>query len=288
MNPKEGEKMTDNEFLIYLNALTISEEYDDAYFKKLFQALFMFFEPDSISNDIFKRDGELVSKNDAALGEDDIIFTISSISSHIIIRNPRKKLENKEFTIKFIQTILNNIFENKKIQDRLKLDKYMDPLLSVYNRSAYTDLLDSKKPFQSTGVAFVDVNGLGVENNMYGHEAGDLMLQTIAKCLKNKFRLKDIYRIGGDEFLIICNNIDEEHFQDKLDELQELVNLTEYSISLGFIYRERIDDLKEAVDEANILMKANKEKFRKEHPEKYLNKYDVTYVGKKGTSLHSN
>lgn len=288
MNPKEGEKMTDNEFLLYLNALTISEEYDDAYFKKLFQALFMFFEPDNISNDIFKRDGELVNKNDAALGEDDIIFNISSISSHIIIRNPRKKLENKEFTVKFIQTILNNIFENKKIQDRLKLDKYMDPLLSVYNRSAYTDLLHSKKPFQSTGVAFVDVNGLGVENNMYGHEAGDLMLQTIAKCLKKKFRLKDIYRIGGDEFLIICNNIDEEHFQDKLDELQELVNLTEYSISLGFIYRERIDNLKEAVDEANILMKANKEKFRKEHPEKYLNKYDVTYVGKKGTSLHSN
>ena len=164
----------------------------------------------------------------------------------------------------------------------------MDPLLSVYNRSAYTDLLGSKKPLKSTGVAFVDVNGLGVENNMYGHEAGDLMLQTIAKCLKNKFRLNDIYRIGGDEFLIICNTISEELFQDKLDELQKLVNLTEYSISLGFIYRERIDNLKEAVDEANILMKTNKEKFRKEHPEKYLNKYDVTYVGKKGTSLHSN
>ena len=105
---------------------------------------------------------------------------------------------------------------------------------------------------------------------------------------KNKFRLNDIYRICGDEFLIICNTISEELFQDKLDELQKLVNLTEYSISLGFIYRERIDNLKEAVDEANILMKTNKEKFRKEHPEKYLNKYDVTYVGKKGTSLHSN
>ena len=288
MNSKEGVKMTENEFLLYLNTLTISEEYDDAYFKKLFQALFMFFEPDSISNDIFKRDGELVSKNDDTLGEDDIIFNISSINSHIIIRNSRKKLENKEFTIKFIQTILNNIFENKKIQDRLKLDKYMDPLLSVYNRSAYIDLLHSKKPFKSTGVAFVDVNGLGVENNMYGHEAGDLMLQTIAKCLKNKFLLNDIYRIGGDEFLIICNTISKELFQDKLDELQKLVNLTEYSISLGFIYRERIDNLKEAVDEANILMKANKEKFRKEHPEKYLNKYDVTYVGKKGTGLHSN
>ena len=60
---------------------------------------------------------------------------------------------------------------------------------------------------------------------------------------KNKFRLNDIYRICGDEFLIICNTISEELFQDKLDELQKLVNLTEYSISLGFIYRERIDNL---------------------------------------------
>ena len=110
MNSKEGGKMTENEFLLYLNTLTISEEYDDAYFKKLFQALFMFFEPDSISNDIFKRDGELVSKNNDTLGEDDIIFNISSINSHIIIRNSRKKLENKEFTIKFIQAM--SIYSN--------------------------------------------------------------------------------------------------------------------------------------------------------------------------------
>ena len=46
--------MTENEFLLYLNTLTISEEYDDAYFKKLFQALFMFFEPDSIINCIIE------------------------------------------------------------------------------------------------------------------------------------------------------------------------------------------------------------------------------------------
>lgn len=280
--------MKDNEFLLYLSTLTISEEYDEAYFKKLFQALCMFFKHDRISNDIFKRNGELISKHDDVLGEDDIVFNISSINSRIIMRNPRRKLENREFTITFIETILNYIFENKKIQDRLKLDKNMDPLLYVYNRSVYTDLLDSNRPLENAGVAFVDVNGLGVENNMYGHEAGDLMLQTIARCLKNKFRLKDIYRIGGDEFLIICEGITEKCFQDKLDELQALISLTEYSISLGSIHKEKIDNLKEVVDEANILMKANKEKFRKEHPEKYLNKYDVTYVGKKSTGHHSN
>ena len=79
--------MTENEFLLYLNALTISEESDNAYFKNLFPALFMFFEQDSISNDIFKSDGDLVSKNDDPLGEDDIIFNISRSNEHSIIRN---------------------------------------------------------------------------------------------------------------------------------------------------------------------------------------------------------
>ena len=60
--------------------------------KNYFKHYLCFFEPDSISNDIFKRDGELVSKNDDTLGEDDIIFNISSINSHIIIRNSRKKI----------------------------------------------------------------------------------------------------------------------------------------------------------------------------------------------------
>lgn len=37
MNSKEGGKMTENEFLLYLNTLTISEEYDYAYFKNYFK-----------------------------------------------------------------------------------------------------------------------------------------------------------------------------------------------------------------------------------------------------------
>lgn len=47
------------------------------------------------------------------------------------------------------------------------------------------------------GVAFVDVNGLSVANNMYGHESGDNLLKTVADCLKQYFRYCDIYRIGG-------------------------------------------------------------------------------------------
>lgn len=47
------------------------------------------------------------------------------------------------------------------------------------------------------GVAFVDANGLGVVNNMYGHESGDNLLKIVADCLKQYFRYCDIYRIGG-------------------------------------------------------------------------------------------
>lgn len=276
--------MSENEFLLYLSNLTISSEYNNDYFKRLFQVLCIFFKPDRITNNIFKRNGELKSTCDKELGPNDIVLNIASVNSRIVIRNPRRKLENRDYVITFIEVILNNIFKNKKIQDALRLAKDLDPLLSVYNRSAYEDLLKSNEPLDNVGVAFVDVNGLGVQNNMYGHEAGDLMLQTIANCIKRKFRMEDVYRVGGDEFVIVCENITEDCFNSKLEDLQELVGLTEYTVSVGSVYVKEVKDLKSVVEDANILMKGNKEKFRKEHPEKYLNKYEVTYVGKKGTS----
>ena len=79
----------------------------------------------------------------------------------------------------------------------LKTEKNIDSLLHVYNRSAYDEVLSEEKMHRMCGVAFIDVNGLGVVNNMYGHESSDNLLKTVADCLKQYFRYCDIYRIGG-------------------------------------------------------------------------------------------
>lgn len=61
----------------------------------------------------------------------------------------------------------------------------------------------------------------------------------------------------------------------------EKFSLTLYTVSVGTIYCESVDDLQSVVRDAGIIMKKNKEEYRKNNPDKYINKYDVTYVGRR-------
>jgi hemerythrin len=53
----------------------------------------------------------------------------------------------------------------------------------------------------------VDADGFKTINDTYGHEAGDEVLRQLARCLKNSVRNDDVVcRLGGDEFLILCDH----------------------------------------------------------------------------------
>lgn len=100
----------------------------------------------------------------------------------------------------------------------VNLKVYMDSQLKVFNRTAYEQFLAKQKNPSNIRVSFIDVDGLGVMNNMHGYDAGDRMLDVVISCFKNNFKFNDIYRICGDEFVIICNKI-EKNFIKKLDDL---------------------------------------------------------------------
>ena len=171
------------------------------------------------------------------------------------------------------------MFKNKELIERLKNEKYTDSLLKTKNRYAYDELVEEKCTYNNLGVAFVDANGLGIVNNMYGYQKGDELLKTVTKSLTDNFRTTDVYRIGGDEFAVICQNVDKSLFLDKIANSQVYLDTTEYSASYGIVYCTTTNNLKEVVEDASIKMKKNKEKHREEHPEEYLDKYKVKYKG---------
>ena len=131
--------------------------------------------------------------------------------------------------------------------------------------------------YKNIGVAFIDADCLGIINNMYGYQKGDELLKAVATSLKKNFRVEDIYRIGGDEFVIICPNIKEELFLEKIANSQLYLSTTEFSASYGLVYCEMTEDLEYVVKEASIRMKKNKEKHREENPDEYSDKYKVKY-----------
>lgn len=101
---------------------------------------------------------------------------------------------------------------------------YTDPLTGVYNRAYYEKV--EKNVNTPAGIAVIDIDDFKLCNDIYGHKAGDVALQTVTQIIRNNIRSNDkIIRIGGDEILLILDGIQEENFERKLERIRSQVRL---------------------------------------------------------------
>lgn len=88
---------------------------------------------------------------------------------------------------------------------QLKADAYIDPLTGLPNRTAYDyDIACVWDRQLEHTIAYIDIDGLKVCNDHFGHPAGNRYIIKVANCLKLHCRPDErLYRIGGDEFVLI-------------------------------------------------------------------------------------
>lgn len=105
-----------------------------------------------------------------------------------------------------VVAIIRDITEAKNNRIYIEYLSYHDQLTGLYNRHFYEDeikRLDTEINLPMT-IALLDVNGLKLTNDAFGHLAGDKLLKNVADLLKRNCRLSDVIaRIGGDEFIIL-------------------------------------------------------------------------------------
>lgn len=100
-----------------------------------------------------------------------------------------------------------------------KNELYRDPLTGVYNRRYYEDNI--KDLNENAGVAMIDLDDFKLYNDSYGHNAGDMALETIVSAIKKCIRSSDkIIRFGGDEFLLVLPGIHNNIFNKKLQQIR--------------------------------------------------------------------
>lgn len=106
----------------------------------------------------------------------------------------------------------------KGYQDKL----YRDPLTGIYNRRYFED--EIRDMDNSAGVAMIDLDDFKLYNDIYGHEMGDRVLQTVANAIEHCIRKTDkLVRYGGDEFLLILPNMIRGTLRGKLLQIQEAI-----------------------------------------------------------------
>lgn len=136
-----------------------------------------------------------------------------------------------------------------------------DALTGLGNRNAYLVACNALKsrPHTGLGVIFVDLNNLKYVNDNFGHERGDEYIRSLSEEFLKHFRSRDIFRIGGDEFVFLCEDMPEALFDSKIKTMvREGERRFPGSIALGAVWRPQATDVESMVQQADQLMYAEK------------------------------
>ena len=119
--------------------------------------------------------------------------------------------------------------ELKKYIYHVRMQAYTDMMTGFGNKTAYLENIDAiNKKIKDGEVAFsvamFDINGLKYINDNCGHEVGDRIIDDAATVIKRVFDQKQVYRIGGDEFLAILEDVDKAALKEKIARLDAMLS----------------------------------------------------------------
>lgn len=148
-----------------------------------------------------------------------------------------------------------------------------DDLTKCYNRrNAMYSLREwfsrSKRYGTTFAMIYFDLNGLKMINDKYGHQAGDLLLRSVVGVVKKLLRESDmLFRMGGDEFMVLCPDTDKKGAIVCADRMQEAVaSITIIDKSVSFAYgiahsSENYKDMDDMLQNADSAMYECKQKM---------------------------
>lgn len=137
----------------------------------------------------------------------------------------------------------------------------IDPLTGVYNRIKYNRFLEGIANSSSCILALADLDNFKQVNDNYGHDAGDEYLIRFATLLYDEMNdIANVYRIGGDEFVLIAVKISKETFEERIEAAKEKILKEGIGFSLGITEYNPKDDIEQACKEADKKMYENKQR----------------------------
>ena len=176
------------------------------------------------------------------------------------IDNPRSHMDALTLLTQLTYIIANEL-QKRLLTEALTKKSYQDPLTGLNNRLAYDEMLEHLRGKEfPVGVGFLDINGMKWINDTLGHDMGNKVIQKICTILNEHIEQQYIYRISGDEFVMIWPDVDYKVFMSAAKKLEAALFDEKNIASFGFVWGKE-EDTGIAVRKAEKAMQTAKNKF---------------------------
>jgi diguanylate cyclase (GGDEF)-like protein/PAS domain S-box-containing protein len=134
-----------------------------------------------------------------------------------LLVSPERELSDEEMShLRAVANTLAVALARLRDEERVRHDAVHDPLTGLANRILLSNnlakaLSRSDRDGTATGLLFVDLDNFKSVNDISGHASGDAVLAEVGGRLRTAVRPTDtVARVGGDEFVVVCEDVDEE------------------------------------------------------------------------------
>ena len=147
-----------------------------------------------------------------------------------------------------------------QLSEELDFSYSHDTLTGLANRSKYeSDLRELQySDYDSMVCTYIDVVGLHEVNDHLGHRSGDNLLCTIANAARKFFVSSRIYRVGGDEFVVLTPNLPPYDVWTASDRMRVFLREKDCEISVGIQNTNNLRKLEAAVNKSEQAMQQDK------------------------------
>lgn len=201
----------------------------------------------------------------------DIVYGVIEVINH---ENHSRFIEDDHLILQSIADFAAIAFYNNSLYEEALLKSEMDGLTGLYNRNKlnkiilkYTEQVQDQrrnkdKSFEIIAI-FIDLNKFKDVNDNFGHQEGDEILKKVALSLRSIFRREDqIFRIGGDEFLVLItveDSMDAKVIINRIDNVLKTLKISsldyDYAVGVSFGIKTGLcTNIKSIINEADQIM----------------------------------
>lgn len=149
---------------------------------------------------------------------------------------PKESLNHVSELFGIIGHFITSMLKRRDLVKRLENLSMNDQMTQVGNRHAMHKYQQKLHVGDSVALLYFDVMGLKKVNDMEGHKAGDALLLRACNCIKKHFYDWSVFRLGGDEFLVVSNHADEQSIYERMQRLREDMVKDNARMAVGSVF----------------------------------------------------